>query len=70
MTYEEAILNIVKLQETIALHSTTEMYVSIRPFYTRVDLRNKNNNSVKTIVMEHVCNFEDKLKTIRRELSL
>ena len=67
MTYNEAILEIVKIQDTIMVDRSDNkrMDVKIKPLYTRIDLY---TTGVRSIIMEHVANFDDIINTIKKEI--
>ena len=67
MTYNEAILELVKIQDTIMVDRSDikRMDVKIKPLYTRIDLY---TTGVRFIIMEHVANFEDVINTIKKEM--
>lgn len=63
MTYEETIVSLVKLQYD-ALNTRKEMDIHILPTFTRVDIRDKKLNSVRTVIIERTSNFVDLLGSI------
>ena len=67
ITYYEAILELVKIQDTIMVDrdDNKRMDVKIKPLYTRIDLY---TTGVRSIVMEHVANFEDIINTMKKEM--
>ena len=67
MTYNEAIIELVKIQDTIMVdrEDNKRMDVKIKPLYTRIDLY---AIGVRSIIMEHVANFEDIINTIKKEM--
>ena len=67
MTYKEAILELVKIQDTIMVDRSDNkrMDVKIKPLYTRIDLY---TTGVRSIIMEHVANFEDIINTVKKEM--
>ena len=67
MTYNEAILELVKIQDTIMVDrdDNKRMDVKIKPLYTRIDLY---TTGVRSIIMEHVANFEDIINTVKKEM--
>lgn len=67
MTYNEAILELVKIQDTIMVdrNDNKRMDVKIKPLYTRIDLY---TTGVRSIIMEHVANFEDIINTVKKEM--
>lgn len=69
MTYEETILAVVKLQYETAQSKRKEMDIHILPLFTRVDIRDKVEKSVRTITIERTSNFTDLLGNIIYELN-
>ena len=67
MTYNEAILELVKIQDTIMVDrdDNKRMDVKIKPLYTRIDIY---TTGVRSVIMEHVANFEDIINTIKKEM--
>ena len=67
MTYNEAILELVKIQDTMMVvrNDNKRMDVKIKPLYTRIDLY---TTGVRTIIMEHVANFEYIIKKVKEDL--
>ena len=67
MTYNEAILELVKIQDTIMVDrgDNKRMDIKIKPLYTRIDLY---TTGVRSIIMEHVANFEDIINTVKKEM--
>ena len=67
MTYNEAILELVKIQDTIMVDRDDNKIidVKIKPLYTRIDLY---TTGVRSIIMEHIANFEDFINTVKREM--
>ena len=67
MTYNEAILELVKIHDTIMVDrdDNKRMDVKIKPLYTRIDLY---TTGVRSIIMEHVANFEDIINTVKKEM--
>ena len=67
MTYGEEILEIVNIQDTIMVdrNDNKRMDVKIKPLYTRIDLY---TTGVRSIIMEHIANFEDIINTIKKEM--
>ena len=66
MTYNEAILELVKIQDTMMVDRTDKrLEVKIKPLYTRIDLY---TTGVRSIIMEHVANFEDVISTVKKEM--
>ena len=67
MTYNDAILELVKIQDTIMVDrdDNKRMDVKIKPLYTRIDLY---TTGVRSIIMEHIANFEDIINTVKREM--
>ena len=68
MVYEEAIVALVRMQFMAALSSKKEMDIHILPAFTRVDIRDKVEKSVRTIIIERTSNFTDILGNIIYEL--
>lgn len=67
MTYEETILALVGLQQDCG--QLKEMDIHILPLFTRVDIRNRLNGSVRTVTMERTSNFTDILCDVIYELN-
>ena len=67
MTYSEAILELVKIQDTIMVDRSDNkrMDVKIKPLYTRIDLY---TTGVRSIIIDHIANFEDIINTIKKEM--
>ena len=67
MTYNDAILELVKIQDTIMVdrNDNKKMNVKIKPLYTRIDLY---TTGVRSIIMEHMANFEDIINTVKKEM--
>lgn len=69
MTYNDAILELVKIQDTMMVdRDDKRMDVKIKPLFTRIDLYFLKSKGVRTIIMEHVANFEDIINTIKKEM--
>ncbi len=67
MTYEEAIIAVVKMQYQ-ALNTTKEIDIHILPLFTRVDIRDRKEKSVRTEIIERTSNFSDILGRLIYEL--
>ena len=67
MTYNDAILELVKIQDTMMVDrgDNKHMEIKIKPLYTRIDLY---TTGVRSIIMEHIANFEDIINTVKREM--
>ena len=68
MVYEEAIVALVRIQFQAASISNKEMDIHILPAFTRVDISNKKDRSVRTVIIERTSNFTDLLGSIIYEL--
>ena len=67
MTYNEAILELVKIQDTmmVARNDNKRLEIKILPLHTKITIYTKG---VRTINMEHVANFEYIIKTVKEDL--
>ena len=67
MTYNDAILELVKIQDTIMVDrdDNKRMDVKIKPLYTRIVLY---TTGVRSIIIDHIANFEDIINTIKKEM--
>ena len=67
MTYNDAILELVKIQDTIMVDrdDNKRMDVKIKPLFTRIDLY---TTGVRSIIIDHIANFEDIINTIKKEM--
>lgn len=67
MTYEEMIVALVGLQYD-TMNTDKAMDIHILPLFTRVDIRDKEVKSVRTIIIERTSNFADLLLEVIWEL--
>ena len=67
MTYNEAILELVKIQDTImvARNDNKRLEIKILPLYTKITIY---TDGVRSINMQHVANFEYIIKTVKEDL--
>ena len=67
MTYNEAILELVKIQDTIMVDRSDNkrLDIKIKPLYTRIDIY---TTGVRSVSIGHVANFEYIINTIKKEM--
>jgi len=67
MTYNEAILELVKIQDTmmVARNDHKRLEITILPLHTII---NTYTTGSRTINMKHVANFEHIIKTVKEDL--
>lgn len=67
MTYNEAILELVKIQDTmmVARNDNKRLEIKILPLHTIINIY---TTGVRSINMKHVANFEYIIKTVKEDL--
>lgn len=67
MTYNEAILELVKIQDTmmVARNDNKRLEIKIMPLHTIITIY---TTGVRTINMQDVANFEHIIKTVKEDL--
>lgn len=67
MTYNEAILELVKIQDTMMAdrRDNKRLEIKIKPFYTIIDIY---TTGIRSITMRHVANFEYIINSIKKDL--
>lgn len=67
MTYNEAILELVKIQDTIMADrlDNKRLEIKVKPFYTLIDIY---TTGIRSITMRHVANFEYIINSIKKDL--
>ena len=64
MTYNEAILELVKIQDTMMAdrRDNKRLEIMIKPFYTLIDIY---TIGIRSITMRHVANFEYIINSVK-----
>ncbi len=67
MTYNDAILELVKIQDTMMAdrRDNKRLEIKIKPFYTLIDIY---TTGIRSITMRHVANFEYIINSVKKDL--
>ena len=67
MTYNDAILELVKIQDTMMADrlDNKRLEIMIKPFYTLIDIY---TTGIRSITMSHVANSEYIINSIKKDL--
>ena len=67
MTYNEAILELVKIQDTMMAdrRDNKRLEIMIKPFYTLIDIY---TIGIRSITMRNVANFEYIINSVKKDL--